>query len=101
MSFCRLLIRELKLDVRGDLDDKQLLQFQSVVFTKVIEHYERVASDPKHRWSWADAGFAAEAFMKGLSAYEMWRRDTGGKNRHWVIEFFRRLAAALISELRR
>lgn len=71
------------------------------MFTRVIEHYERVSSDPNHKWVWRDASFLAEAVMKGYDSYEMWRRSQGEQARYWVVEFFRRLALALINELRR
>jgi phage terminase large subunit-like protein len=93
-------VRELKLDIT-DLNDRQLLQFETVVFSRVIDHYEKLAQDQNHKWTWWDTAWAAEALMKAYDACEMWRRSSGEEARYWLIEFLRRLASALLKELKR
>jgi hypothetical protein len=93
------MVQELHLDIK-DVDDKNLLQFETVVYSKIIDYYEKLAADPNHQWDWWDLNYAAEGIMKANDVYERWRAKTGEQSRYWLIEFIRRFAAAVIQVVR-
>ena len=92
-------MKELKLDIKADPDDKELIQFQAQVFNKVLVHYEQLVADSNHQWAWRDVIFGAEAILKAKYAYEMWRMSEGVERHRWVAAMVKAVTI-LLKELR-
>ena len=81
------------MDYEKDPDDLEFIQFQSLVFNKVLIHYERLASSPG-TFSQDHVYFAAEALLKAKDAYDIWKTTQPIYRKNNVVELVIRLGTA-------
>jgi hypothetical protein len=100
LALARGLVNRLGLDVRADPDDREFLQFQTLAFNRVLEHYQRLVSAGPRSWSWRDSLVLADALVKAQAAYDAWCRSQGQPPKLMFLMTLSAIARALMKSLR-